>query len=91
MTLAGGEALREGAGQLVEVLGPVVAAAVLLTLLVGWLMHKVGVVDPTPGLVVRAAVVAAAVAWAGERWLAEGAAWTRGWWSTLPALGRGSG
>ncbi len=91
MIFAGGEAFREGAVLLVEVLGPVVAAAAVLTLLVGWVMHKVGVVDPTPGLVVRAAVVVAAVAWAGERWFAEGAAWTRGWWSTLPALGRGSG
>lgn len=85
------EVLGEGAALLLGMLAPAAGAAAGAALVVGWLTHRFGVGDPAPVLVARAAAVVAVLAWFAARWLAEGAAWTRGLWSALPAIGRGTG
>lgn len=89
--MSSSELLREGAALVIGMLAPAAGAAVLAALVVGWLMQRLGVADPTPVLVARAAAVVAVLAWFASRWLSEGAAWTRGLWSALPAIGRGTG
>lgn len=83
------ELLRDGLAQAVWMVAPAAGAAVGAALVVGWLAQRLGVHDPVPVLVARAAAVLAVVWLLGAGWLAGGAAWTRELWRELPAIGRG--
>lgn len=85
------EALREGFAQAVWLVAPAAGAAAAAALAVGWCCHRLGVADPAPVLLARAAAVLALLWWGGGAWLAHGAAWTRELWSQLPAIGQGQG
>lgn len=84
-----GELVQEGLVRALWLVAPVAGAAAGAALVVGWLAHRLGVADPVPVLVARAAVVLALVGWFGPGAFAELAAWTRALWSELPAIGRG--
>lgn len=88
---AASEALGEGFAHLVGLLAPAAGAAAGAALVVGWCCHRLGVHDPAPALLARAAAVLAVLWWWGAGWLADGAVWTRALWSLLPAIGRGQG
>lgn len=91
MTVAAPELLRDGLAQVVWMVAPVAVAAVVAALVVGWLAQRLGVHDPVPVLVARAAAVLAVLWYSGAAWLAEGGAWTRELWRVLPAIGQGRG
>lgn len=83
------DALRDGLVQAAWLVAPAAGAAAGAALAIGWLCHRLGVHDPAPLLLARAAAVLAVVWWFGARWLSEGAGYTRGLWALLPQIGRG--
>lgn len=89
--IAAPELLRDGFAQVVWMIAPAAGAAVGAALTVGWLAQRLGVLDPVPVLVARAAAVLAVLWCSGAIWLADGAGWTREMWRALPAIGQGRG
>jgi hypothetical protein len=85
------ELLRDGLAQAVWMVAPAAGAAVAAALLVGWLAQRLGVHDPVPVLVARAAAVLAVLWLCGASWMSESAGWTRELWQALPAIGQGRG
>jgi hypothetical protein len=83
------EAIGDGLVHAAWMIAPAAGAAAGAALAIGWLCHRLGVSDPAPVLLARAAAVLAVVWWFGPQWLAGTAAYTRGLWALLPAIGRG--